>query len=221
MSNPHPRYNQCVYNVLAYPTDKYNVARTIPGLKPKSHARAEGVTKHMSLRVPAHVAAALESDSARLGISVSSLSNSILGRWARWDRHVQKLGMVAVPKAMFSMIVPEKDEREIRDLVDSILPFFQEAVILMKGKYDLKRCIETLEDYMRTTQVVSDHTVDGSVHRFTIQHGMGMFWSVFTKMMLERLFSEFVPDKKVEYDVRENIVSVSIPLGSDWDEHDY
>ena len=193
----------------------------IPGLKPKSHARAKDATKHMTLRVSAQVAAALESDSARLGISVSSLSNSILGRWARWDRHVQKLGVVTVPKEMFAILALEKDEREIRDLVDGILPFFQETVILMKGKYDLKRCIETLEEYMRTTQVVSDHTVEGSIHRFTIQHGMGMFWSVFTKIMLGRLFAEFVPGKRVEYDVRENIVSVSISLGSDWDEHDY
>lgn len=190
-------------------------------MKPKSHTRKEGDTKHLTLRIPDHVMAALESDSARLGISINSVSNSILRKWAGWDRHVQQLGMVMVPKEMFSMLVPDEDEKEIRDLVDGILPFFQEAVILMKGKYDLKRCIETLEDYMRTTRVVSDHTIESSVHCFTVRHGMGNFWSVFIKIMLERLFAEFVPDKKVEYDIRANIISVRVPLGSDWDEHDY
>ena len=190
-------------------------------MKPKPHARKEGDTKHLTLRIPDHVMAALESDAARLGISVNSISNSVLKRWAGWDRHVQQLGMVMVPKEMFSMLVQYDDEKEIRDLVDGILPFFQEAVIIIKGKYDLRRCIETLEDYMRTTRVVSDHTVEGSVHCFTVRHGMGNFWSVFIKIMLERLFAEFVPDKKVEYDMRENIISVRVPLGSDWDEHDY
>ena len=163
----------------------------------------------------------LESDSARLGISVNSMSNIILKRWARWDRYVQKLGMVAVPKDMITAFVPDGDEQQIHDLVDCILPFFQEAVILIKGKYDLKRCIETLEDYMQTTGIASDHTMEGSIHYFTIRHGMGASWSAFIKIMMGRLFSEFAPDKKVEYDMRANIISVSVSLGSDWDEHDY
>ena len=40
-------------------------------------------------------------------------------------------------------------------------------------------------------------------------------------MMLGRLFAEFVPDKKIQYDMHANIISVRISLGSDWDEHDY
>ena len=74
---------------------------------------------------------------------------------------------------------------------------------------------------MQSTGIVSDHTIDGTTHCFTIQHGMGDSWSMFIKIMLGRLFSEFVPDKKVEYDMRENIISVRISLGSEWDEHDY
>ena len=50
----------------------------------------------------------------------------------------------------------------MQDLADGIFPFFQEAVVLIKGKYDLKRSIETLEDYMLTMEIVSDHTVEGS-----------------------------------------------------------
>ena len=46
-------------------------------------------------------------------------------------------------------------------------------------------------------------------------------WSVFTKIMQGRLFSEFVPEKKIEYDVRENIISVRVASGSEWDERDY
>ncbi len=190
-------------------------------MKPKSHARVGDDTKHVTLRIPDYVVAALESDSARLGISVNSISNSVLRRWARWDRHVQKLGMVAVPKEMVSMLVSDTDEKGMQDLADGIFPFFQEAVILIKGKYDLKRSIETLEDYMLTMEIVSDHTVEGSVHCFTIRHGMGRYWSVFIRMMLGRLFAEFVPDKKIQYDMHANIISVRISLGSDWDEHDY
>ena len=190
-------------------------------MNPKPHLKKDNITKHITLRLPDYVMTALESDSTRLGISVNSLSNSIFKKWARWDRHVQKLEMVAVPKDVVASFVPDYDEKQIYDLVDSIMPFFQEAVILIKGKYDLKRCIETLDDYMQSTGIVSDHTMEGAIHCFTIQHGMGNSWSVFIKIMLGRLFSEFVPDKKVKYDIRDNIISVRVSLGSDWDEHDY
>ena len=175
----------------------------------------------MTLRIPADVLAVLESDSARLGISVNSVTNSVLKRWANWDRHMRNLETVTVPKQMIHTLMSNADEKSVYDLADGIFPFFQELVILMKGKYDLRRSIETLEDYMRTTDVVSDHRIEGPVHVFTIRHGMGAYWSIFTKTMLGRLFTEFVPDSKIEYEVQANIISVRVSLGPDWDGHDY
>ena len=190
-------------------------------LQSKPHARTKDSTKHISLRVPDHVVLALESDSARLGIPVNSVTNSVLKRWANWDRHMRTLETVMVPKQMIHMLISNTDEKSIYDLADGIFPFFQELVILMKGKYDLKRCIETLEDYMQTTGMISDHKVEGQVHIFTVRHRMGRYWSVFIKAVLRRLFTEFVPDRKIEYEMQENIISVRVQLGSDWDEHDY
>ena len=190
-------------------------------MQQKPHSRTKEHTKHITLRIPADVLAVLESDSARLGISVNSVTNSVLKRWANWDRHMRNLETVTVPKQMIHLLMSNADEKSIHDLTDGIFPFFQEVVILMKGKYDLKRCIETLEDYMRTTDVVSDHKVEGPVHIFTIRHGMGVYWSIFVKTILGRLFAEFVPDREIEYEMQANIISIRVPLGSDWDEHDY
>jgi len=129
--------------------------------------------------------------------------------------------MIPVPREMISALAPDGDEGRIRAMVDCIVPFFRETVMLMKGGYDLKRCIETLEDYIQTTGITSDHTVDGPVHCFTVRHCMGHAWSVFIRIMLGRLLSEFVPDRKMEYDESANMISVRVSLGSDWDEHDY
>lgn len=164
---------------------------------------------------------ALESDSARRSISLNAMANTILKRWAGWDRHMQNFKTVTVPKQLIPILVPDGDEKSVLHLVDNIFPVFQEVVIMIKGKYDLKRCIETLEEYMQTAGIDSDHKVEGQVHIFTVRHGMGRYWSIFIKVMLRRLFTEFVPDRKIEYEMQENIISVRVQLGSDWDEHDY
>ncbi len=93
--------------------------------------------------------------------------------------------------------------------------------MVIKDGYDLKRCISTLEEYMRSTGMASDHTVINGTHKFTVNHDMGIMWSLFVKYMMEQLFGQFVPDKKVFFDMSDGTVVISIALGSDWDEHDY
>ncbi len=184
-------------------------------MQTKSHTGGDG-TRHITLRIPDQVAAALESDSARLGISVNSMTNKILKRWMSWDRYMQTLEVVPVPKQMIPVLVPDANQENVHDWINGLLPIFREAVMLIKGKYDLKHCIETLEDYMRVTGIVSDHKVDGQTHTFTVRHGMGINWSMFIKAMLGRLFAEFIPNKEVEYEMQTNTISVRISLNSGW-----
>ena len=90
-----------------------------------------------------------------------------------------------------------------------------------EGGYDLRRYIETLEDYMRNSGMKSDHRVEGNLHHFIIQHEMGIQWSVFTELLLRRVFAEFKTDKGLKFQTTESTVIATIPLGADFDEHDY
>jgi hypothetical protein len=91
----------------------------------------------------------------------------------------------------------------------------------MKGKYDLKRCIETLEDYMRASGMKSDHRVEGEFHHFIIQHELGMNWSFFTEQLLKEIFNQFLPNKNIKFQTTKNTVITTIELGSDFSEHGY
>ena len=190
-------------------------------MRPKAHTRHKTSTKHISFRVPSDVALSLESEAARLNTSSSHVLGDILQKWSEWDRYEEKLRVVPVPMVMLSELVAGDDEKTVRIVASKALLFFKEAVVLMKGKYDLKRAIETLEGYMRATGMTSDHTVNGAVHCFTVQHEMGTVWSMFMQVMLQELFNEFIPDRKVDFEMYGGTVSAKIALGSDWDEHDY
>ncbi len=58
------------------------------------------------------------------------------------------------------------------------------------------------------------------MHIFTVSHDMGMTWSLFVRHMMEQLFAQFVPGKKVSFDMSDGTVTISVAPGSDWDEHD-
>ena len=190
-------------------------------MKSKPHFEQKDDTQIISFRIPDHILTELKSDAARLNVSSSTMFNTILKRWSNWDRYAKQLDLIPAPKKLLSELVLGSDARQINELSSKTLEFFKEAVVLMKGTYDLRRAIETLEEYMAVIGMTSSHTVNGSIHRFIVRHEMGVGWSVFMQAILQEIFGEFMPETRVDFEMLEGIVSVKIELGSDWDEHDY
>ena len=178
-------------------------------------------TEHVTCRIPARDAEIIKSEANAASISQSAMLAKILTNHVRWDRHAQKLGLIPVPGKMLSEIVTGWDDKRVEMVADVALEFMKGAVILLKGRYDLKRAIETLEEYVRATGMSSDHTVKAGMHHFTILHELGPAWSTFVRSMFQRLFAEFVPDLEVEFDIHDGAVSARIQLGAEWNEHDY
>jgi len=111
--------------------------------------------------------------------------------------------------------------KDINKIINAVIPSIQDSVMFMKGDFDLPRCIETLEDYMRASGMKSDHRVNGAEHNFIIQHELGMKWSLFTEQLLKEIFHKFVPDCNLICKTTDSTVSATIALGSDFSEHDY
>ena len=183
--------------------------------------KGKNASKHITFRAPQGIADVLEREAMHRGIPAGSLLNSILQKWASWDRHAQKMGLVPVPRELLVKIMSDADDDQIHALVEKTLEILKDSVLAMKDVYDLKRCILTLEEYMHATGMTSDHTVVGNVHHFKVNHDMGMIWSLFIRHVMERLLEQFVPDNKASFDLSEGTIVVSVELGSDWDEHDY
>ena len=130
---------------------------------------------------PGKICSDHKSDAKAAGISQSAMLAKIVTNHVRWDIHVQKLGLVPVPAKILSMILAEWDDKRVELVSAEALNFMKEAVIMLKGKYDLKRSVEALEEYVRATGMSSDHTIEKGVHCFTIKHDLGPAWSVFVQ----------------------------------------
>ena len=189
--------------------------------KTKSHVAKKEKTRSVTYRLALKLVEELETEAMQKGISHNVLAKQILEKFIQWDRFSDKIGMIPVPKGMLTSLGIILESSDINMIVDILKPIIKDNVLFMKGKYDLKRCIETLEDYMRASGMKSDHRVEGSLHHFIIQHGLGMSWSLLTGQLLKEIFHEFLPDKTVKSQTTETVVIVTIPLGADFDEHEY
>ena len=177
-------------------------------------------TRSITYRLPTKIVEELETEAMNKNISQNVLVKQILEKYVSWDRFGDKLG-TSNEKGILNSLGMEMNGQDINEIIKVVLPLIKDTVLFMKGKYDLKRCIETLEDYMKASGMKSDHRIEGELHHFIIQHELGMNWSFFTEQLLKEIFNQFLPNKNIKFQTTKNTVIATIPLGSDFSEHDY
>ena len=187
----------------------------------KVHTPKKESTRSITYRLPEKLVSELETEATQRSISQNVLVKQILEKYVQWDRFSNKIGMIPVPKGILESLGEELDGQDIDEIINLMFPMIKDTVLFIKGGFDLKRCVETLEDYMRASGMNSDHRVEGDVHIFLIQHELGMKWSVFTEQLLSQVFRTFLPDKELKFQTTSTTVILSVALGSDFDEHDY
>ena len=178
-------------------------------------------TRSITYRLPIEIVEELETEAMNKNISQNVLVKQILEKYVSWDRFGDKLGMIPIPKGILNSLGMEMNGQDINEIIKVVIPLIKDTVLFMKGKYDLKSCIETLEDYMKATGMKSDHRIEGELHHFIIQHELGMNWSFFTEQLLKEIFNQFLPNKNIKFQTTKNTVIATIPLGSDFSEHNY
>ncbi len=189
--------------------------------KRQIHTPKKVSTRSITYRLPEKLVRELETEATQRSISQNVLVKQILEKYVQWDRFSNKIGMIPVPKGILESLGVELDGQDIDEIITMIFPMIKDTVLFIKGGYDLKLCIETLEDYMQASGMNSDHRVEGDVHTFLIQHNLGIKWSVFTEQLLTHVFHNFLPDMELTFQTTDTTVILSAPLGSDFNEHDH
>ncbi|RMW38179.1 MAG: hypothetical protein EA446_05795 [Nitrosopumilus sp.] len=191
------------------------------GANRQVHNQKKETTRSITYRLPEKLVNELETEATMKSISQNVLVKQILEKYVQWDRFSNKIGMIPVPKGILESLGSELDGKDIDEIITLIFPMIKDTVLFIKGGYDLKRCIETLEDYMKASGMNSDHRIEGDMHIFLIQHDLGMKWSVFTEQLLTQVFRSFMPDKELKFQTTDSTVILTVQLGSDFNEHDY
>ena len=190
-------------------------------IRPQKHSPKREKTRSVTYRLPVKLVEEIEMEAMNKNVSHNVMAKQILEKYIQWDRFASKIGIIPVPQKILDVLGMELDSSDINEIINAIKPVIKDTVLFIKGGYDLKRCIETLEDYMRASGIKSDHRIEGSMHHFIIQHELGSNWSIFTEQLLQEIFHEFLPETKMTSQTTESTVIVSIPLGKDFSEHEY
>ena len=178
-------------------------------------------TRSITYRLPETLINELDGEAKQKKISQNVLVRQILEKYIQWDRYSSKMGMIPVPKEILQTLGDSLDGQDIDKIINVLFPVIKNTVMFIKGGFDLERCIETLEEYMRTSGMNSDHRVNGNLHSFIIQHDLGIKWSVFTEQLLTQIFRNFTSDKDLKFQITDTTVILKVSMDPDFNEHHY
>lgn len=190
-------------------------------VRSQKHPVKKEKTRSVTYRLPVKLVEEIETEAMNNNVSHNVMARQILEKYVQWDRFANKIGIIPVPKKILDTLGIDMSAEDINEIINVIKPVIKDTVLFIKGGYDLRRCIETLEDYMRASGMKSDHRVEGPIHHFIIQHELGSNWSKFTEQILQEIFHEFLPDIEMKCETTETTVIASISLGEDFSEHVY
>ena len=163
-------------------------------------------TRSITFRLDPNTVDNLQREADQKEISLNVLVNQVLRRYVKWDAFEPKIGMMPVPKIILSTcfnkailaaneagmnqdeIESHRDEM-IKSAAEISFRLIKDSALLMKRTYNLWTVLEILQEYMKVSDMKSDHRIEaGNNHVFMIQHELGENWSLFTKVLLNLIF---------------------------------
>jgi hypothetical protein len=148
-------------------------------------------TTTMTFRLEENVVNMLRAESDRRHISLNTMVNQILQRYAEWDMYESRVGLVSFLKPVAAELFKRKSKQEIIEIATSIgKNATNDAALFMKNKMDLESFLSWLDVRMKNSSVEINHSIEGSTHTYTLKHDLGENYSLFQKTVLELIFND-------------------------------
>lgn len=186
-------------------------------------------TRSITFRLDPNTVDNLQREADQKEISLNVLVNQVLRRYVKWDTFEPKIGMMPVPKIILSTcfnkailaanesgmnqdeIESHRDEM-IKSAAEISFSLIKDSALLMKRTYNLWTVLEILQEYMKVSDMKSDHRIEaGNNHVFIIQHELGENWSLFTKVLLNLIF-ENLASVKPDVNTTPNTIIAKVTL---------
>jgi hypothetical protein len=165
----------------------------------------------MTFRIKRKAVESFRKESEKSGISINALVNQVLCDYIEWGSFEPKIGMIPFPKAVLGKIFSEMKEDQIAKLASGVgKDTAIDMAMFMNGHMDVLVFISWIETRMTNSGFEIVHRVDSinGSHTVTIKHDLGRNWSLYLKVMLQSILTDFFK-KQSNFIVSDSLLSVT------------
>lgn len=172
---------------------------------PHTNHHKSGTT--MTFRLDEIVINMLRAESDRRHISLNSMINQILQRYAEWDMYESKVGLMSFLKPVAAELFKKRSKQEIIEIATNVgKNATNDAALFMKNKMDLNSFLSWLDVRMKNSSVEVNHSIEDGTHTYILKHDLGENYSLFQKTVLELIFNE-VLRRRIDCSFSDTILS--------------
>jgi hypothetical protein len=172
-------------------------------------------TTTRTLRISEELDNLLERDSTDKRVSTNSLINSILTKYAEWNRYTEKVGFISLPRDGFKLIINSVDEQEIKKLAEEVgsrQP--QELLMFWFKKRTLDVFLEGLSLYCRYGGIAKcEVETSGGECTIALHHEINKKWSTFVGYLMTQGMKDML-NIIPKFEVTEHSVVFRFPVPS-------
>jgi hypothetical protein len=154
-------------------------------------------TTTITLRIDTDIMQSLYNKAGQDGISLNTLVNQILKRYAEWDMFEAKVGMIPlskpVAKELFQRLSREDIIKMAKDVAKNAV--YDIALFMKGGKMDPDLFVSWFLSRMKNCSEITRANVEESsesLHTYIIKHDLGENWSLYHKALLESIFNDML-----------------------------
>ena len=149
-------------------------------------------TTTMTFRLDSNILQKLYDKAEQDDISVNTLVNHILKRYAEWDMFENKAGMVSLSKPVIKDLFQRLSKEEVIEIGTKIAKnAVYDMALFMKGKIDPDSFVSWFLSRMKNCSEISSNDEDGTTS-YVMKHDLGENWSLYHKTIVESIFTEFL-----------------------------
>jgi len=182
--------------------------------------RTRGKTERVitrSFRISERALQAIEDESRRQNVSVSTISNQLLLSFAEFDRFFRRLGLVKISSATFQRVLEAGSDSEVAEAGRATGSDTPRSIILAKyGTLSLETAIVYLQlqsEFSGLFQYDEVQLAWGAKRVITLLHRLGPKGSIFLANYVEAIFDQAGYSSKIS--LSDHSIAIETPLKKD------
>lgn len=140
------------------------------------------------MRIDQQLDSLLQRDAKAKKLSLNALVNTILTRYAEWDRYMEKFGHICLTRDTFKAILESTDEEKLNRMAEQVggrVP--KEFMLFWFKQVDLEAFLSYVSLFCRYGQVAEyEMETVGTNYTITGHHDLGEKWSNFLRHFVEQ-----------------------------------
>lgn len=179
-------------------------------VKQPNHPNEPLKTESLTCRLDKIILNKLKTEAQQKEISVNTLINQTLRSHSDWHSNAAKAGFISVRKRLIMKLMEEISEEKLTDIAEFIVKKdTKDFVLMLRNEYNIESALDVLETWIKIAGYPYRHEVNYEQHHYTIQHEMGIKWSLYLKEQYRFLFEEFGLGRVV-FDTSDNTLSFTV-----------